>query len=86
MLNQNCLSDFSMDQLLKFQTEVKNRISVLSRPRKEQIKLEYRRKIIVGGWILKNAPEIVSQILPYLEREQDKVAFQNWQNFNQKEL
>ncbi|MDR3054190.1 MAG: hypothetical protein LBU53_02135 [Zoogloeaceae bacterium] len=78
MSNKIDLSAFSVKQLKEFQNEIKNRIAGYSKFSKKNIKLEHRRKIIIGGWILKNAPEIVTQILPVLEREQDKIAFQNW--------
>jgi hypothetical protein len=38
-----------------------------------------RRKIIIGGWILKHRPQLVRQLIANgLDREQDKVAFAGW--------
>ena len=38
-----------------------------------------RRKVILGGWLLKHRPDLVQKIVENgLERPQDKAAFEGW--------
>jgi hypothetical protein len=38
-----------------------------------------RRKIIIGGWVLKHRPHLVKELIVNgLERAQDKAAFEGW--------
>lgn len=43
-------------------------------------KMDERRKIIIGGWVLKHRPNLVKEIVANgLERKQDIAAFADWQ-------
>jgi uncharacterized protein HemX len=40
--------------------------------------IDARRKIILGGWLLANHPELVRNAIQSLEREHDVEAFAGW--------
>lgn len=44
----------------------------------EQRRLDARRKAIIGGWLMANKPELVSQIVMAFKRDQDTAVFQGW--------
>jgi len=46
---------------------------------REKREIDKRRKIIIGGWVLKHRPNLVREIIASgLERDQDKAAFADW--------
>lgn len=45
----------------------------------EQRRLAARRKVILGGWLLANRPELVQEIVLSLRRDCDRAVFVDWQ-------
>lgn len=42
-------------------------------------RLETRRAIIVGQWMMRHSPEAVARVVSRLQRPQDVAAFEGWQ-------
>lgn len=57
-----------------------NRLRALKQAAKrEDARLANKRKIIVGGWLMANRPDLVQQVVKLLKRDQDRAAFVGWQ-------
>lgn len=69
-----------IDQLKQQREELDKRIRELAaQDQKAERKRDERRKVILGGWLIKHRPDLVSKIVENgLEREQDKAAFEGW--------
>jgi hypothetical protein len=68
-----------IDQLKTQREELDKRIrELVSAEAKAQREDDKRRKIIIGGWVLKHRPELIKNIIANLEREQDKAAFEDF--------
>ncbi len=50
-----------------------------SQDQRAERKRDERRKVILGGWLIKHRPDLVKNIIENgLTREQDKAAFEGW--------
>lgn len=69
-----------IDQLKAQREALDKRIKELaSKDQRAERKLDERRKVILGGWLIKHRPDLVKNIvLNGLERPQDKAAFEGW--------
>lgn len=69
-----------LDQLKAQREALDRRIKELAAAEsREKREADKRRKIIIGGWVLKHRPNLVREIIANgLEREQDKAAFADW--------
>ena len=70
--------------LQKRKEELDERLKkLISNDIKQAVKLENRRKIILGGWLLKHRPDLVKNIVLHgLVRRQDINAFADWAEDN----
>lgn len=68
-----------LDKLKEKQADLSKRIARLqARESAARRKLDERRKIILGGWLIKHRPDLVKHIADNLERDQDRRAFADW--------
>jgi hypothetical protein len=69
-----------IDLLKQQREELDKRIRELAaQDQKAERKRDERRKVILGGWLIKHRADLVQKIIENgLEREQDKAAFEGW--------
>jgi hypothetical protein len=69
-----------IDQLKQQREDLDKRIRELAaQDQKAERKRDERRKVILGGWLIKHRADLVQKIIENgLEREQDKAAFEGW--------
>lgn len=69
-----------IDKLKAQREELDKRIRELAAAQsKAEREADKRRKIILGGWVMKHRPNLVKEFLENgLIRDQDKAAFEGW--------
>lgn len=68
-----------IDKLKAQREELDKRIRELAAAQsKADREADKRRKIILGGWVIKHRPNLIKEIIANLERDQDKAAFEGW--------
>lgn len=69
-----------IDQLKQQRDDLDKKIRELaSQDQRAERKRDERRKVILGGWLIKHRPDLVQNIIGNgLTREQDKAAFEGW--------